>query len=153
MYSRTLDDFSEALRVERIAVVNEVAAPEQESVFAVRPVSSDLTHPGSVGRHGDSSDLDLTGLEVDHEQHEVANEPPPRDPFDREEVGRGDRSPVRLQEGLPLHRPTTGRVDSILCQDALDRSSADGVPRDWRGLPGFGCSPIADCHSPFENQT
>src|SRR5688572_14221111 len=104
-HTRAIEDFSEAFREERIAVVNEVAATEQESVFAIRPVSSDLTHPGSVGGGDDSSDLDLAGLEVDYEQHEVANEPPPRDPFDREEVRRGDRSPMRLQEGLPPHRP------------------------------------------------
>ena len=42
-------DLSEALREERIAVMNEIAALEQESVFAVWPVSSDLPHPRSVG--------------------------------------------------------------------------------------------------------
>ena len=68
VYSRTLEDFSEALREERVAVVNEKAATKQESVFAVCPVSCDLAHPGCVGRGHDSCDLDLTGLEVDGKQ-------------------------------------------------------------------------------------
>ena len=133
--------FAERLREERIAVVYEVAATKQESVLGVGEISGDLTDPAPVRRGGDSSDLDLAGLEVDYEQHEVANEPPPRDPFDREEVRRGDRSPMRLQEGLPPHRPTTGRIDSILCQDALDRGSADGVPEIGEGSLDSGVAP------------
>src|SRR5262249_46770896 len=87
--------------------MDQVAAPEKESVFAVRPVSCDLGHPSSVGRRRDSGDLDPTRLQVDHEEHEVPHEPAPREPFDREEVCRGNRSPMRLQERLPAYRPTT----------------------------------------------
>jgi hypothetical protein len=32
---------------------------------------------------------------------------------------------MHLQQGLPAHRPTTRGIDSILCQDSLDRVSAD----------------------------
>ena len=54
------------------------------------------------------------------------NEASPRDGFDREEVRRRDRAPLRLQEGLPAHRPLSGGIDSVLGQDALDRVSPDG---------------------------
>jgi hypothetical protein len=87
----------ECLREQRIAVVNEVAATEQKAVFAVSEIPSDLAHPAPVWRGGDSSDLDSTRLEVDHEEDEVPNEALPRDPFDGEEVGRGNRPPMRTK--------------------------------------------------------
>jgi hypothetical protein len=99
----------------------------QESFFAVRPISSDLTHPGSVWRGDDSSDFNLSRLEVDYEEREVPDETTPRDHFDREEVSGGDRSPLRPQERLPARRPSLNRIDSVLRQDSLDRVSADGV--------------------------
>jgi len=43
-----LERLSEGTREEWIAVVNEVAAPKQKSVFAVRPIASDLMHPDSA---------------------------------------------------------------------------------------------------------
>jgi hypothetical protein len=100
-------------REERIAVVNDVAAVIQKSVFDVGSIPRDLAHPGSVWRGDDSRDLDLTRLEVDHEEHEVPDETPPRDHFEGEEV-RGDRSPMRLQEGLPARRSPSRGIDSIL---------------------------------------
>src|SRR5262249_9966684 len=81
--------------------------------------------PDSIGSGDDSSNLDPTRLEIDHEQHEVPHETLPRDPFDREEVGRGDRSPVRLQEGLPAHGPPARGIDSVLRKDSLDGVSPD----------------------------
>ncbi len=42
-HSRALERFSERRREERIAVVNQVSVATQEAVFAIRPVSSDLT--------------------------------------------------------------------------------------------------------------
>jgi hypothetical protein len=105
MHTRTIEDFSEAPCEERIAVVNEVAGPEQESVFAIRPVSSDLTHPSAVGRADDSGNLDLMRLEVDHEEREVPNETPPRDAFDGEDSRGTHRS--------PQHSPLIRRVCAI----------------------------------------
>src|SRR5258705_6101316 len=60
---------------------------------------------------------------------------------------------MRLQEGLPPHRPTTGRIDSILCQDALDRGSADGVPEIGEGSLDSGVAPSRIVTRHFENQT
>jgi hypothetical protein len=126
MHSRPLEDRSKGLREERIAVVNQIPAAEQESILAVRPIPCDLTHPVSVGRINDSCDLDPACLEVDHEQNEVPNETSPRDRFDREEVRRCDCAPLRLQEGLPAHRPLPDGINSVLRQDALDRVPPDG---------------------------
>jgi hypothetical protein len=121
---------------------------EQESVLAVRPIPSDLAHPGSVGRIDHSRDLDPTCLEVDHEQHEVPNEASPRDRFDRKEISRRDRSPMCLQEGLLTRWPASSRIDSILREDSLDRASADGVPeiRESALDPGVAPSRIVARH-------
>jgi hypothetical protein len=43
-----LERFSERFREQRIAIVNEMAAPKQEPVFAVRPIPGDLMHPASM---------------------------------------------------------------------------------------------------------
>ena len=119
MHSRALESSLECLREQRIAVVNEVAAPEQEAVLDVGEISGDLAHPASVWSGSNSGDLNPTRLEVDHEEDEVPNEALPRDPFDGEEVGRGNRPPMCLQEGLPTRRPPAGGIDSILREDSL----------------------------------
>src|SRR6185503_15282982 len=47
--------------------------------------------------------------------------------LDGEEVGRGGHAEVRLEEGLPQHRPAAlGRgLQAMLGQDALDRVAAE----------------------------
>ena len=127
-HPRALERLSERPREERIAVVNEVAAVKKEAVLAVREIPSDLGHPSAVRRIGDPSDLDLARLQIDHEESEESNETSPRDHFDGEEVGGGDRSLMRAQEGLPTRRPPASWVDSVLGQDSLDRVAAHGVP-------------------------
>src|SRR5258705_12251342 len=87
-------------------------------------------HPGSARGGDDAGDLDPTRLEIDYEEHEVPSEPSPRDRFNREEVGRGNRSPVRLQKGLPGHGPPARGIDSVLrkavfIENPLDRRPAD----------------------------
>ena len=58
-----------------------------------------------------TADLDAPGLEVDHEQHEIANDSRQREHLDREEVHRGDRTQVRAEEvfhGMRLPRAGAG---------------------------------------------
>src|SRR5215468_3907512 len=148
MNARTLENATKRLREERIAVVNQVATSQQESIFAVRPVSCDLTHPGTAQRSGDAADLDATRLKVHHEGHEVPNEASPRDRFDREEIRGRDRAPMRLQERLPARRPLARGIDSILRQDSFDRVSSDGESEiGERALdPRVAPSRIVACH-------
>ena len=99
----------------------EVAATKQESVLGVGEISGDLTDPAPVRRGGDSSDLDLAGLEVDYEQHEVANEPPPRDPFDREEWNQRRSSSVTEAARLPPARPAPSPTGAGVMRKAVRR--------------------------------
>src|SRR6185436_12080346 len=101
-----------------------------------------------------AGDVDAARFEVDHEQHEVADETGEREDLDGEEVGRCDHAEVRIEEGLPRHRlAALGRwCKSMISEDALDRVSSKlvtelpSVPRSrvyprsgfrWRtGRPG-----------------
>ncbi|HEU4734680.1 MAG TPA: hypothetical protein VFT22_42610 [Kofleriaceae bacterium] len=76
-----------------------------------------------------AADLHPPGLEVDHEQHEVANEPRQREHLDREEVRGGDRAQVRADERLPRHplAPRGCGLKAMSLQDPLDRVATDLV--------------------------
>jgi hypothetical protein len=147
MHTRTLEDRLKRLREERI--VNDVAAVIQKSVFDVGSIPRDLAHPGSVWRGDDSSDLDLTRLELDHEEHEVPHETPPRDPFEGEEVGRGDRAPHApsgrsSNSSVAVQRDRFHSPPGFAC-----RVSANGVPEPREGALDSGVAPSRDCRSPF----
>src|SRR5258705_4998277 len=98
-------------------------------------------HPGSARGGDDAGDLDPTRLEIDYEEHEVPSEPSPRDRFNREEVGRGNRSPVRLQKGLPGHGPPARGIDSVLRKDSLDRVSPDEESEIRKSAPDSRIAP------------
>jgi hypothetical protein len=63
--------------VQRVPVDDEMASVFQEAACRVGEVASDLRHPCPVGTVRDAGDVNATGLQVDDEEHEVANEPPP----------------------------------------------------------------------------
>jgi hypothetical protein len=108
--------------------MDQVAAIQKKTVFTVDQIPGNLLHPQPVWRNADPSDLNPTRLEMDHEEHEVPNEPAPCQDLDREEVRRSDRTPMGPQERLPSYRTTPGWIDSVLDNYALDRVSADAIP-------------------------
>ena len=146
--SSTLERRSKRFREEWISIVNEVAALAKKSVVAVGQIASDLGRPESVGRRDDSSDLNATGLQIDHEEREVSNESSPGYDLDCEEVRRRDRTPMTLQESGPPHRSLSCRVDSILNEDTLDRIPLARVTEIRKGTLNSRVSPsrIIDRH-------
>jgi hypothetical protein len=66
--------------------VNELPFAAQEAFGRIGQVARDLLHPRFVGLVNDACDLDTSALEVEHEQHEMANKPAHREHFDAEEV-------------------------------------------------------------------
>jgi hypothetical protein len=76
-----------------------------------------------------AADLDVPGLEVDHEQHKVANEPRQREHLNREEVRGGDRAQVRAKKGLPRQPPAARRcgLEAVPEEDALDGVAGEPV--------------------------
>ena len=109
--------------------MDEVASSLQESVIDIGEIPRHLFHPFSIGLLDNSSDLDSTSLEVDDEEHEVANQAYPCQHLDAEEVRCRDGSPMRLQEGLPGHRSSAkrSRIQPIIKENSLDCISPDLV--------------------------
>jgi len=106
--------------------VNQVPLADQKPIHAVGEVARDLRHPRAVRLPHHPADLHAPGLEVDHEQHQVANEPGQREHLDREEVRGGDRAQVRAEKGLP--HPLAARgcwLEAVPKQDPLDGVAAD----------------------------
>ncbi len=122
VYARGLQQGPEMRRIEGVAVDDDVSEARQRAGCGVGEVAGGLRHPSPVGRAGDAGDVNTSGLEVDDEQHEVAHEPSACEHLHAEEVRRGDGTPVRLEKGLPRHRPSPERsgLDAVLGEDALD---------------------------------
>ena len=76
---------------------------QEESVFAVRQVAHDLSHPGARWPMANAADLDPTGRNVHDEQDEVANEAKRRYGLDGEEGHRDQAFPVGREERLPRY--------------------------------------------------
>ena len=122
VHARGLQEGPELRGVKGVAIDDELSEARQRAGRGVGEVAGDLRHPSPVGRAGDAGDVNASGLEVDDEQHEVAYEAPSREHLHAEEVRRGDGTPVRLEKGLPRHRPSPERsgLDAVLGEDALD---------------------------------
>ena len=88
----------------------------------VSQVASHWFHPRLVGLLDDARDFHAPALELDDEQNEVANESDPGEDFDREEVHRGDGTPVRTHERPPGHASAAfrRRSEAILYEHACD---------------------------------
>jgi hypothetical protein len=91
--------------------------------------SLQVRHPLAVRGSRNARNLHSTGLEVEHEEHRVADEPTPSDDFDCEEVRRGDYSPMRLDNRRSRHSSSLKRDagEAVLEKDSLDRISASLV--------------------------
>jgi hypothetical protein len=89
------------VREERVSVVDQVPLADQETIDAIGEVARHLLHPGAMRLPHDTGDLNPSGLEVDDEEHEGANEAGERQHLHGEEVDRANRTEVRLEERLP----------------------------------------------------
>ena len=71
------------------------------SVEWIGEVSADLHHPRFTWTGRDSSDVDATGREFDHEEHVERDETTRSPDLDSEEVCSGEYAPVNLEELTP----------------------------------------------------
>src|SRR5689334_9493703 len=111
--------------------MDQVALASQDAIDAVGQVASDLLDPRVVRIADHAGDVDAAGLEVDDEPDEITNEPPEREDFDGEEVGRGNHAEVRLEKRLPRHRPAAlgYGYEAMFGKDPLDRVPSDLVAK------------------------
>ena len=70
------ENFPERRCEQRIAIVDEIESSLQESFLGICEIASDLLHPISVRPLGDPRNLDPASLEIDDEEHEVADQAP-----------------------------------------------------------------------------
>src|ERR1019366_5449828 len=150
LYARGLQQGPKARCVERIPIDDQVPEARQRARRGVGEVAGDLRHPSPVGRAGDAGDVNASCLEVDGEQHEVAYEAPAREHLRAEEVRRGDGPPVRLEKGLPGHRPSPERsgLDAMLGEDALygGPSKVEAEVLECAAKPRVAPRRILACH-------
>ena len=69
-----------------VAVVKKVALAIEKAVDVVEEVARDLLDPCTVSWADHAGDVDAARFEVDHEQHDVADEAGEREDLDGEEV-------------------------------------------------------------------
>ena len=120
---------AEVACIERIAVVDQEALPSQEAAVVIDQVARRLLHPQPGRDWCDPRDLHSPRRYVDHEEHQVSDEPHSGPYLDREEVGGRNRLPMSLQELRPRHvgQPFRRRPDPTLPQDPPHRRSRDPV--------------------------
>ena len=85
----------------RVAIHDQVLFPAERAVEEVRDLAADLEHQFLVGRVVERDDLHAARGELDEEDDVVGDESARGRDVGREEVRRGDRLPVRLQERSP----------------------------------------------------
>ena len=100
--------------------MDEISSSIEGSLVAVGKVATHLFHPLAIGSGRDPGDLDLSGFEIDDEEHEIPSQACPLDHFYTEEVGCRDRA---CPFSEPVHREIIELFRSV-----LNRSIADGSP-------------------------
>ena len=96
-----LENLAKDPRVERVAVVNQIAGASQTAIDRVRQIAGHLLHPRAVRLRMDPGDGYAAGLQRDHEEDQVPPEPDQREHLDGEQGAGREALPVRLQECLP----------------------------------------------------
>ena len=109
--------------VQRIPVDDQIARVFHEAACRVCEVASDLRHPCPVGTVGDAGDVNATSLQIDDEEHEVANQP-----ADRHTAGDDSRRSLPRQRALPLRK-----LSNSCSAQFPDRTGAPRFPS--RSLP------------------
>lgn len=120
----------------------------EESVLAIRQIARDLTHPEAIRTGDDPRNLDAASLQVNHDEHHVADEASPGDDFDGEEIHRRDRAPMSLEKRAPGGRAVAGGIDSLLEEDSSDGIAGDDEPEIGECALDSRIAPtrVFDCH-------
>ena len=83
----TRQDLAKDPRVERIAVMNQLARGPQEAIDWIGQIAGHLFHPLAVGLRVDPGDVHTAGLQFDHEEDEIPPKTGQGEHLDREEIG------------------------------------------------------------------
>jgi len=130
--------------------VDKIPGASQETLTGICQVPGDLLHPVAVRPPHNARDLDRAGLQIDDEQHEVANQAFGGEHINAEEIRRGDRAPMRLEERLParLFVALGSGIGPVLEKDPLDRASRDLVSQVLQRATDSSVPPtgVRPCH-------
>jgi len=126
-HARCRENAAELLRVERVAVEDDVPVVFEKPSEDIDEVPRRLRHPRITGVVNDAGDLDASGLEVDDEQDVIADEADEGEHLDGEEVGGGDDVGVGLQERAPGRGAFGVRRDALVTQGLGDGRTCDAV--------------------------
>src|SRR5262245_33775572 len=115
--------------VQRVAIEDEMLNAAQEAVAGGGEIPSDLHHPGLVRLRRKSGDFHGAGLELHHEQDDVADEASQRQDLHGEEIGRREPVPVSGEERFPRRARAAlwCRLDAVVLEDRLNGVAGDVV--------------------------
>ena len=88
------ENVGEALREHRVPIVDQAPDALEKAIGGVGQIPPDLLDPRTIHLVSDAADMDLTGLDIDHEEHEVPDEACHGEGLHSEEVRRADGSQV-----------------------------------------------------------
>ena len=80
----TRQDLAKDLRVEGIAVMNQLARGPQEAIDRIGQIAGHLLHPPAIGLRVDPDDVHTAGLQRDHEEDEIPPKTGQGEHLDRE---------------------------------------------------------------------
>ena len=137
-------------RVERIAIVNQLARGPQKAIDRVGEMAGQLFHPRAIRLRMDPGDVHAAGLELDQKEDEVPSKTGQRHHLDREQVGRRQAVPLRLQKCLPRRALTAlgRRLNPMVLQNPLDRVPRDGVAEIRQRVANPRVAPTVDSRPP-----
>ena len=138
-------EMSKLLRKDRIAIEDQVPHVQQESVSRISDVSGDLLDPLPVRVRRNACDVHASCRQRDEEQDVVADQAARRPHLNREQVGRGNALPVRLQERAPWHSLAAlrRRLNAVFLQDVGDRPAANLVAKIGQRAPDPSVTPVS----------
>ena len=73
-HTTSLQNVGELSRVKGVSVVDQIPGLLEEPIDDIGQIAGNLLHPVSVRLLNDTCNLDAPGLEVDHEEYEVAHQ-------------------------------------------------------------------------------
>jgi hypothetical protein len=85
----------------RVAVTDQHAMADQNTLIREDERTADLPHKHLVGMRRGTNNVDATGGQVDDKHGVVRHQPPPGPDFSGEEICARDRTPVRPQKRAP----------------------------------------------------
>jgi hypothetical protein len=106
-----------------VAIHEQIAHTQKESIERVRKVPSNLLHPALRRIHSATGEMNATGGHLHYEKHIESDQSTLGPHFNRCEVDCAQNVPVGLQERLPSRLPLPIRrwLNAVLFQDVADR--------------------------------